>query len=88
MKGQPIFWYNVSKMKKLICIVLVAGCAIVHAAKAPDAVDKAIERGLEFLLAAQKDDGSFTGQHGETVAIASLAGMACLATGHVPGDSK
>ena len=75
-------------MKKLICIVLVAGCALAHAAKEPDAVDKAIERGLEFLLAAQKDNGSFTGQYGETVAIASLAGMSCLATGHVPGDAK
>ncbi len=75
-------------MKKLICIVLVAGCAIAHAAKDPDAVDKAIEKGLEFLLAAQKDNGSFTGQYGDTVAIASLAGMSCLATGHVPGDSK
>ena len=60
-------------MKKLICIVLVAGCAIAHAAKDPDAVDKAIEKGLEFLLAAQKDNGSFTGQYGDTVAIASLA---------------
>ena len=58
------------------------------AAKEPDRVDKAIERGLEYLLAAQKGDGSFPGQHGETVAIPSLAGMACLATGHVPGDAK
>ena len=51
-------------------------------------VDRAIERGLEYLLTAQREDGSFPGEHGETVAIPSLAGMACLATGHVPGDVK
>ena len=65
-----------------------AHCAPSFAAKEPDAVDIAIERGLEYLLSAQKDDGSFHGQFGDTVAVPALASMACLATGHVPGDAK
>ena len=58
------------------------------AAKEPDNVDLAIERGLEYLLAVQKETGAYSGQHGNTVAIPALAAMACLATGHVPGDAK
>ena len=58
------------------------------AAKEPDNVDLAIERGLEYLLAVQKETGAYPGQHGDTVAIPALAAMACLATGHVPGDAK
>jgi hypothetical protein len=53
-----------------------------------DPVDKAIERGLEYLLMAQKEDGSFHGTFGQTTALPALAAMACLAKGHVPGDSK
>lgn len=73
-------------------LLTVAAAVVVQlaafAAKEPDAVDQAIEHGLEYLFAAQKDDGSFPGDHGTTVAISSLAAMSCLATGHVPGDVK
>ena len=58
------------------------------AAKEPDKVDVAIEHGLEYLLAVQKETGAYPGQYGDTVAIPALAAMACLATGHVPGDAK
>ena len=58
------------------------------AAKEPDKVDVAIEHGLEYLLAVQKESGAYPGQYGDTVAIPALAAMACLATGHVPGDAK
>lgn len=58
------------------------------AAKEPDNVDLAIERGLEYLLAVQKETGAYPGQYGDTVAIPALAAMSCLATGHVPGDAK
>ena len=58
------------------------------AAKEPDNVDLAIERGLEYLLAVPKETGAYPGQYGDTVAIPALAAMACLATGHVPGDAK
>ncbi len=72
----------------VLAVSISVCCSSLFAAKDPDAVDKAIERGLDYLLAAQKEDGSYHGQHGDTVAIASLSGMACLATGHVPGDAK
>lgn len=60
----------------------------VSAAPTQDEVDKAIERGLDYLLCAQRPDGSFDGMYGKTTAFPALAAMACLATGHVPGDAK
>ena len=62
--------------------------SLLSAEPVEDEVDKAIERGLEYLLTAQKDNGSYGGQHGDTVALPALAAMACLAKGHVPGDAK
>lgn len=73
------------------CIIAAAFCVlslVAVAAKEPDKVDVAIEHGLEYLLAVQKESGAYPGQHGDTVAIPALAAMACLATGHVPGDAK
>jgi len=61
---------------------------VAKAAKEPDNVDLAIERGLEYLLSVQKDTGEYPGPYGDTVAVPALAAMACLATGHVPGDAK
>lgn len=54
----------------------------------PDEVDASIERGLEYLAATQKADGSFPGRYGETTAIPALVAMACLAKGYTPGDAK
>lgn len=51
-----------------------------------DAVDKAIERGLQFLAAKQRPDGSFSGDYGDSAAIPALAGMAFLSKGHLPGS--
>ena len=62
--------------------------SLLSAEPVEDEVDKAIERGLDYLLAVQKDDGSYGGQYGDTVALPALAAMACLAKGHVPGDVK
>ena len=59
-----------------------------HADPVEDEVDKAIERGLEYLLASQRADGTYGHGAGETAAVPALAAMACLATGHVPGDMK
>jgi hypothetical protein len=49
------------------------------------AADKAIERGLEYLAAAQHDDGSFaSGGYRGNVAICGLAGLAFMANGSTP----
>ncbi|MBQ6136228.1 MAG: terpene cyclase/mutase family protein [Kiritimatiellae bacterium] len=71
-------------------LLLLAALAVrgVSAAPAEDRVDVAIERGLEYLLNAQKPDGSFDGRNGDTTALPALAAMACMAKGHVPGDAK
>lgn len=84
-------------MKRLIQLFLVLAFSIFHssfsflrAAPQEDEVDKAIERGLEYLLVSQQGDGGFS-DHGTgsgTCALPALAGMACLAKGHVPGDVK
>lgn len=66
----------------------VALAAPVLSAPSEDEVDMAIERGLEYMLGAQKEDGSFPGKYGDTTALPALAAMACLAKGHVPGDAK
>jgi hypothetical protein len=52
--------------------------------------DKAVDRALEFLASAQnKSDGSWTaGRAGKSVAVTSLAVMAFLSAGHVPGEGK
>jgi len=46
----------------------------------------AVDRGLEWLAARQQDDGSFLGgRFGKNVAIASVASLAFMADGHLPG---
>jgi hypothetical protein len=62
-----------------------------HAAKdmiTPDA-QKAIERGLRYLVDSQEVDGKFgTGQYRGNVAITSLGGLALMAGGHQPGRGQ
>jgi len=55
------------------------------AALMKDAEDS-IRRGLEWLVARQRDDGSFgTGSYDGDVAVTSLAGLALMAGGSTPG---
>ena len=50
-----------------------------------DATERAIANGLEYLARTQNDNGSYPGNYGDSAAIPSLAGMAFLAKGHLPG---
>jgi len=50
------------------------------------AADRAIERGLEFLVARQHEDGSFgSGTYRGNVAICGLVGLAFMSNGSTPG---
>ncbi|RFC48056.1 MAG: Prenyltransferase and squalene oxidase repeat-containing protein [Verrucomicrobia bacterium] len=49
-------------------------------------VDKAVERGLEFLASRQQPEGHFNDQYGKSSGIAGLVGMAFLSKGHLPGS--
>jgi len=75
----------------LLIAVLVAGVASAQTSGSTELdarVDRAVERGLEFLAARQKADGSYDQGHGRTAAIPALAGMAFLAKGYLPGDGQ
>ncbi len=51
------------------------------------ATQTAIDNGLAYLAAQQKNDGSF-GNHGGNIAYTSLAGLAFMAGGNQPGRGK
>lgn len=51
--------------------------------------DAAIEQGLQYMAARQREDGSFgSGRYRGNVAVTSLCGMAFLAAGHTPGRGE
>jgi hypothetical protein len=50
------------------------------------AVDRAIRRALEHLKSTQKASGAWEAPFGEATSVTSLAVMAFLAAGHVPGE--
>ena len=78
-------------MRKTIALAFSAamlGLSVAVAAPTEDAVDQAIGRGLDYLLLTQQTNGCYSCRNGRTVALPALAAMACLATGHVPGDAK
>ena len=51
------------------------------------AADRAVKRGLEYLKTTQKPDGAWeSGGFGRATSVTSLAVMAFLAAGHVPGE--
>lgn len=53
------------------------------------ALDRAIDTGLEALIALQEEDGSFSGgRYGRHVGITGLACLALMADGHLPGRGR
>ena len=51
-------------------------------------IDESIEKGIEYLIATQRNDGSYPESHGDGGAISALSGMALLAKGYTPGPSR
>jgi len=50
--------------------------------------EEAVQRGLDFLVGLQSEDGHFLGDHGQTTGIVSLIGMAMLSQGTMPGQGR
>jgi hypothetical protein len=76
-------------------IVLLVACSVAPAAKPPERdteMDKAIDKALAYLHEHQNADGSWQGlqrfNQGPETAVTSLAVMAFLAAGHVPGEGR
>lgn len=53
-----------------------------------DKIDRAIDRGLDYLAACQRPDGTFPDANGTTTALPALAGMAFLSKGYIPGEGR
>jgi squalene cyclase len=79
-------WFHAS----VAAILVLLGAARVHAEEMTPDAREAIERGLLWLAVHQADDGSFGGlsQYGRHVGITSLAGLAFVAEGSVPGRGR
>ncbi len=46
-------------------------------------VEQAVEKGLQYLVSTQREDGSFPGNYGRTPGVVGLAGMSFLAAGYL-----
>ena len=80
-----------------LCIVLARGQQFDNgnsanrlcSTRTNEEIHESIERGLRFLQRGQQADGNFNSDLSRRVpGIAALAGMAYLATGHVPGEGE
>ena len=56
------------------------------AAPVADAVSVAVERGVDSLVEAQRDDGAFTSGRRYEVALTGMATIALVSSGHLPDD--
>jgi hypothetical protein len=63
----------------------LAGSAAAQGPKR-DAVDQSVARALAFLQKTQQDDGAWADHGGKSPAVTSLAVLAFLSAGHVPGE--
>lgn len=79
----------------LSVVVLLVACSAAPAAKPPERdteLDRSIDKALDYLQKHQSADGSWQGNQrfnqGPETAVTSLAVMAFLAAGHVPGEGR
>jgi len=78
----------------IACAAVLGGFASSRDAEEPAevdqaAIDRAVERGLEFLHAAQNKDGSWgSGSYSRHVGITGLGTMAMMSNGNLPGRGK
>jgi hypothetical protein len=86
--------------RHVVLIILMVGAALPTRAQKADtgpdsplvpeeyeaALDRAVERGLEFLAGQQTDEGYFKSKLGDNTGVTSLCLMAFLAAGHTPGN--
>lgn len=75
------------------CVVLAVAVLVVAARPGPgqpllkkSPMDRAIDSAVAFLHNTQKTDGSWSGGRSQSIAVTSLAVMAMLSAGHVPGE--
>jgi hypothetical protein len=74
-------------LRWLLALVLIAAPVVAQDRAAPAGSDEAIRRALEYLKSTQKPDGAWeSGGFGRATSITSLAVLAFLAAGHVPGE--
>jgi hypothetical protein len=86
--------HTVSRLTAIASALLVLSPVLVCAQEAPPpaaeatAIDRSVKRGLEYLRSTQKPDGAWeSGGFGRATSVTSLAVMAFLAAGHVPGEA-
>lgn len=72
----------------ILALILLALLPTLSGADAPDAArsDAAMARALDYLKDVQKPDGGWDAGFGRATSTTSLAVMAFLAAGHVPGE--
>lgn len=71
----------------LLAITLLPPAALAQEEPVPPKVRAAVDRALEWLAQSQREDGTWPQNGGRsTTAVPSLAVMAFLAAGHVPGQ--
>ena len=71
----------------LVAVGLSAAPVIIDEEK-DKLIDASIERGIDYLVSAQYANGAYPETHGEGGAISALAGMALLAKGYTPGNTR
>ena len=89
--GKVLKIFMIRKSSALLIVALLFSAALSAPAPAVerDRVDRAIDRALAFLKKTQESDGAWSGRtQKKRPAISSLAIMAFLSAGHVPGEGR